>query len=238
MANARLGAALRSLREKKRMSLRALEKPVGLSFTTIGDRERGLGRDLDDEELDAYLKAVGATRKDLEREMGQVVVPTRITDTIPLLPTIASAGRAWLDRGDAQDFPDGTKQVPRGRRATHPAAFAVTVEGTSMQPLFQPGDIIVCEPIEDEEDADRLQDGRVVVAWTHPAVGQSQGKAIKPPDGLQLIPPAGFVGRWEWRADRSAVIRKDNGHHQAVWIPAVHDGRVFLAVVAEFTRAV
>jgi transcriptional regulator with XRE-family HTH domain len=229
--------ALRRMREARSLSLRDLEDAMGVSFTTIGARERGkLG--LDDDDVDAYLKAIKADRRELEKTLATIVVQPKATDTIPLLPTIASAGRAWLDRGDAQDFPDGTKQVPRGRRATHPAAFAVTVEGTSMQPLFQPGDIIVCEPIEDEEDVDRLQDGRVVVAWTHPAVQQSQGKAIKTPDGLQLIPPAGFVGRWEWRADRSAVIRKDNGHHQAVWIPAAHDGRVFLAVVVEFTRAV
>jgi hypothetical protein len=237
MDHARIGIALRRMRTERNLSLRDLEKSIGQTNVTIGSRERGRLR-WDDDDIDAYLKAIGATRRDLERAIADVVVPTKATDTIPLLPTIASAGRAWLDRGDAQDFPDGTKQVPRGRRATHPAAFAVTVEGTSMQPLFQPGDIIVCEPIEDEEDVDRLQDGRVVVCWTHPAVQQSQGKTIKTPDGLQLIPPAGFVGRWEWRADRSAVIRKDNGHHHAVWIPAAHDGRVFLAVVVEFTRAV
>jgi transcriptional regulator with XRE-family HTH domain len=237
MANPKLGLALRELRKAKKLGIREVAQRTGVHFTTVSARERGeLG--LEDDDIDAYLKAIGATRRDLERAIADVVVPTKATDTIPLLPTIASAGRAWLDRGDAQDFPDGTKQVPRGRRATHPAAFAVTVEGTSMQPLFQPGDIIVCEPIEDEEDVDRLQDGRLVVCWTHPAVQQSQGKVIKPPDGLQLIPPAGFVGRWEWRPDRSAVIRKDNGHHQAVWIPAAHDGRVFLAVVVEFTRAV
>jgi len=237
MANARLGAALRALREKKRMSLRDLEKPVGLSFTTIGDRERGLGRELDDTEIDAYLKAIGATRKDLEKSLAEVKLSPRTSPTIPLLANLASAGRYWIDRGDNHEFPDGTRHIPRGVRVTHPQAFAVPVEGDSMEPFFRAGDVIMCEPIEDEEDRGRLRQGAVVVAWTSPSVAQS-AKGKKPPKDTILIPPGGVVGKWEWQPDQSAILRKDNSHHQAVWIPAEHDGRVLLAVVVEFNRAV
>jgi transcriptional regulator with XRE-family HTH domain len=236
MGNARLGTALRTLRERKRVSLRALETAMGMSFTTIADRERGLGRDLDDDEIDAYLKAVGATREDLQSVVATVRVPSRPTDTIPLLPSIASAGRAWLDRGDAQDFPGDTRPIPRGPFTTHPAAFAITVEGTSMEPYFKSGEVIVCEPIEDENDVARLQNDRTVVAWISPAVKQSS--LGKPPQGAEMATPAGCIGSWEWLPDHSGLLRKKNTTHKPVWIPAKHDGRVFLAVVVAATRPV
>lgn len=106
-----------------------------------------------------------------------------------------------------------------------------------MEPFFKAGDVILCEPIEDEEDRGRLRQGAVVVAWVAPGVIQSS-KTKQPPKGTTLIPPGGVVGRWEWQPDHSAILRKDNGQHQSVWIPAKHDSKVLIAVVVEFTRRV
>lgn len=197
MDHIRLGMAMRRMREERRLSLRDLEKSIGQSNVTIGFRERGKLR-WDDDDIDAFLKAIGATRKDLQSALAELPVERKISPTIPMIPTLAAAGRYWIDRGDAHEYPDGTRQIPRGVHTTHPQAFAVPVEGESMEPFFKAGDVILCEPIEDEEDRGRLRQGAVVVAWVAPGVIQSS-KTRQPPKGAALIPPGGVVGRWEWQ---------------------------------------
>lgn len=139
MDHQRIGSALRRMREQRELSLRDIEEAIGTAFTTIGMRERGKLR-WDDDDIDSYLKAIGATRKDLEHALAELPVSRKISATIPLIPTLASAGRYWVDRGDAHEYPDGTRQIPRGVHTTHPQAFAVPVEGESMEPFFKAGD--------------------------------------------------------------------------------------------------
>jgi transcriptional regulator with XRE-family HTH domain len=234
MANPHIAAALRWLRKRRNMTMQQVAARVRVHTTTISARERAeLG--MDDDDIDAYLKAIGASRQDYTAALATVRIVPKPTESIPLLPSIASAGQAWLDRGDAQEFPGDVRPVPRGRFATHPAAFAVTVEGNSMAPYFQSGDVIICEPVEDDEWM-RLQDGRTVVAWVSPAVKQSSlGRA---PSGTMHVSPAGNVGTWEWQSDGSALLRKKNAEHRPVWLPAVHDGNIFLAMVVEVSRPV
>jgi transcriptional regulator with XRE-family HTH domain len=126
MSSDRISAALRKMRERAGLSQREVGEKIGRSHVAVGARERE-GFNWQEEDVDEYLAAIGATRQDLAKMLSDV----RVTPgpTIPLIPSLASAGRYWVDRDDAQEYPDGTRQIPRGVHTTHPQAFAVPVEG-------------------------------------------------------------------------------------------------------------
>lgn len=114
MDHVRIGQAMRRMREQRNLSQRDLEKAIGQHNVTIGMRERGKLR-WDEDDIDAYLAAIKATRKDLEHALAELPVSRKISATIPLIPSLASAGRYWIDRGDAHEYP-----MERDR---YPAAF-------------------------------------------------------------------------------------------------------------------
>ncbi len=228
--------ALTKARELRGVSQIQAGKLMGLSGVSYGNRERGI-TSITDEWLGQFLSKIDMQREEFDAIVRRIPVQSVTpSEDIPLYPTLASAGkRAFMPEDTGEEW---AEKVPRGTATKHPRAFAARVRGDSMEPRVSDGDVLVCEPIDDEEGLESLQDGRVVVAiGVAPEVRDVDIVNGEPRRATPLpVPTGGMVGVWAWVGGGEAELRKTNKAYQAIRLPARHNGTVRIAVVVELRR--
>lgn len=238
MGTHREAAAMTLLRTETGMNQRDLAKAMGVSQAAISQRETGR-TGIDEEFGRRMLEVMGKSAADWARALATVkpIAEPRASAFIPLYTNVAAAGR-YAFVPDCQDT-TGAKMIDRGD-SQHPCAFATVVHGDSMVPTLHDGDVIVCEPIIDEHDRDRLVDGRVVAVFAPDALGavvgdidnQTRQRKAQP----MPVPQAGAVGRWRWLSSGEAKLEKDNPKAVPLHLPAEHVTTLRVAVVVELRR--
>lgn len=211
-----LGDYIRHLRGLREITLQELASKLGYTHSMLSKKERGEGR-FSQRELDVLSAEFGISTDDLLR--GAKEHRVAVTDTIPVV-NMASAGVVWSEIENQEfDGENGVERVERGG-IKHPKAFGIRVTGDSMHPTVFSGDVLMCEPLEFEEEIPRLVSGRmVVVALRDDRFG----------DSLQ-------VGRWFWKNARSFRLSKDNPKYPQQDFELDRDRVARLAVVVQVRR--
>jgi hypothetical protein len=229
--------AVTKARESRNLSQNEVGHAMGISGVAYGNRERGVTQ-IGEDWLGRFLHTIRMDRAEFDNLVRRIPVQSVTPSAdIPLYPNLASAGkRAFM--------PDETDEawmetVVRGTSSRHPGAFAAKIHGDSMAPLIVHGDVVICEPLDDEDDSE-LYDGRVVVAFgTNVSSTGDYTRVdgeVKPKARAVIVPDGGMIGQWAWLEGRSGELRKVNAKYQPVLIPARHDGTIRLAVVVEVRR--
>jgi SOS-response transcriptional repressor LexA len=228
--------ALIKARQVRGLSQSDAGRAMGISQVSYGNRERGV-TEIGEEWLAQFLDKINMKRAEFDAIVQRVPVQSVTpSEDIPLYPSLASAGkRAFMPEDTGEEW---TEKVPRGTATKHPRAFAARVRGDSMEPKVSDGDVLVCEPIDDEEGLESLQDGRVVVAiGVAPEVRDVDIVNGEPRRATPLpVPTGGMVGVWAWVGGGEAELRKTNKAYQPIRLPARHNGTVRIAVVVELRR--
>ena len=228
--------AIVKARELRGISQRDAGKLMQMSSVAYGNRERG-STVITDDWLLTFLGVIDMKRAEFDAIVKTIpvrsITPSR---DIPLYPNLASAGRRAFVPDDTGE--EWTEKVDRGNATFHPQAFAVKVEGDSMEPRVLHGDVVICEPIDDEYGVQALSDGRMVVVWG----GVSETTDIDRTKDTRrarplIVPSGGMIGLWAW-IEGGAELRKANDKYAPIGIPAQHDGTLRVAVVVEIRRRV
>lgn len=187
---------------------------MGITGSMLGRKERGQGT-FSQREIDIISEVFGVSASEFvesAKTYGNV-------DSIPVIH-MATAGGSW-DHGENQEY-DGATAVERVDRGSvrHPKAFGIRVTGDSMHPSVAAGDLLICEPVEFEDELPRLVSGRMVVVTLR---DERFG------DSLQ-------VGRWVWRNPKGFRLNKDNPKYPAQDYELERDRVARLAVVVQVRR--
>lgn len=166
LSHEQIWAALDRLAERHGFSPSGLARRAGLDATSFNRSKRigpdGRKRWPSTESVSKVLAATGASLDDFLRLIEPAGKPPRAT--IPLVGmTQAGAGRLFTDDGmptgpgwEEIEFPDLGEE----------RAFAVEVQGDSMQPLYRDGDVLIVSPSASLRKGDRvvvrLQSGEVI----------------------------------------------------------------------------
>lgn len=225
--------AVTKARESRGISQRDMGGRMGVSNVAYGNRERG-ATEITDEWLARFLATINMTRVEFDEIVRRVpVAATMLPPTIPLYPSLAAAGRRAFVPDDTQEYP--TDFIPRATSSQHPQAFACRVDGDSMMPDIRPGEIVICEPVDDEFG--EIEDGKVVVVWGDCEETRDVQISEAPRRAKQMIVPSGgMIGQWVWTGGGAAELRKFNPKYPAIKIPAQHDGKLCIGVVVETRR--
>jgi hypothetical protein len=227
--------AITKAREARGLTQREVGERMKLSYVALGNRERGVTT-ITEEWLLAFLVEIGMEREEFLTIVGQVPVHSLTpSEDIPLYPNLASAGkRAFVPEDTGEEW---NTTVDRGNATFHPRAFAVTIEGDSMEPRVLHGDVAICEPVDDEYGVGTLTDGKMVIVFggARETVDyqNSEIRLARP----MVVPTGGMIGLWAWISD-GAELRKANAKYSPIRIPAQHDGTLRIAVVVEIRRRV
>lgn len=164
-----VGERIRYYREKAGLSLDDLAKECGLTGGYLGRLERGEPRYTNPtiDSIDAISKALGVTSvqllygglfgdkqiiesqklDDLLRKMvrpaGATDAPRYIPNDIPIVG-LAKAGRGGFFGDNGIPVDEWTKKIHRPADVDDPNAYAVTVDGDSMEPFIRKGDMLLC----------------------------------------------------------------------------------------------
>lgn len=227
--------ALTKARELRGLSQAEAGVAMGISQVAYGNRERSVTT-ITEDWLAEFLDKIRMERAEFDSIAKRIPVQSLVpSEDIPLYSNLAAAGqRAFVPEDEGDEW---TQTMDRGEISKHPRAFAVRVEGDSMEPRVLHGDIVVCEPVDDEYGIGSLTDGRMVVLWggvSEVTDYQRDGDRKAKP---MIVPTGGMVGLWAW-TDGGAELRKVNTRYQPVSIPAQHDGTLRVAVVVELRRRV
>lgn len=227
--------AITKAREARGLTQREVGDRMKLSYVALGNRERGVTT-ITEEWLFTFLGAIGMNREEFFTLVERVPVHSLApSEDIPLYPSLASAGRrAFVPEDTGEEW---TTTLDRGSATFHPRAFAVTIEGDSMEPRVLHGDVAICEPVDDEDGIGVLTDGRMVLVWG--GVGEVADIQNNEPRRARamIMPTGGMIGLWAW-VSGGAELRKANPKYSAIQIPAQHDGTLRVAVVVEIRRRV
>ena len=220
----RVAATIQSIMDAKGYSARDLAKMLGWSPSTLSKKLSGdlKIRRTDREEIAAVL---GTTADAIDQLAGvpfssppKQAKPKR-DSRIPLINRAAAGAFSQFDSESesANGYADAMNTIDRGT-VEDADAFAVVVDGESMQPTLLPGDIVVFSPA--REGDDRLVDGVVVHIRSTP---ESQGRG------------GNLIGRWFMDHDRrEVVIRKDNPRFPPVILSATaYQDIARIAIAAE-----
>lgn len=233
-------SAITQARELRKLTQREVGDKLGMSYVALGQRERGATR-ITDGWLAKFLNAIEMNRAEFDSIVRHVSVQSLAPSRdIPLYPNLASAGqRAFAPEDEGTEW---TETVERGNATSHKHAFAVRIHGDSMEPLIMHGDIVVCEPVDDEEGMQSLADGRVVVAYGGGVSGSQDFERVdgetKPRAKRIIVPDGGMIGKWAWIGAGAGELQKVNKAYKSVTIPAEHDGTIRFAVVVQLRRNV
>ena len=148
LSHERVWAAIDALAARNALSVSGLAKRAGLDSTAFNRSKRcspdGRLRWPSTESLAKVFEATGATLEDFLALVSGKAAASRPSAAVPLLGFArAGAGGYFDDAG----FPagEGWEQVEiPGRAGEH--AYALTVQGDSMLPLYRDGDVLVVEP--------------------------------------------------------------------------------------------
>jgi SOS-response transcriptional repressor LexA len=232
--------AITKARELRALSQKDVGAAMSISHVAVGSRERGATA-ITSEWLDRFLAVIEMNREEfltlVERVPVHALAPS---EDIPLFPNLASAGkRAFVPDDIGEEW---NETVQRGTATFHPQAFAVKIHGDSMSPMILHDDIVVCEPVSDEDGQGSLSDGRIVIVWGGGVNGNTDylivDGEVKPKARQIVVPDGGMIGRWSWAEGGAGELRKTNQSYQPVRLPAEHDGTVRIAVVVEIRRRV
>ena len=145
-----LALRLKQSRAQARISQRELAKQSGLSQQLISKLENGLVESTAEVfrlaealRIDARWLATG---KGESRSEGNVATGPAITAYVPLISWVAAG--SWRDVADPYPVGEGEGLVPVTCRAG-PNAYALRVQGDSMEPVFPNGSVIIVDPAVD-----------------------------------------------------------------------------------------
>ena len=204
-----VGQKIKNLREAKGLKPKEVALKAGISLTYYYEIEKGR-RKPNVDRLEAIASAIGVT-------LGEMLYDVPGAFPLPkppkgLSPTIPVVGMAQAGKGgffDDQGYPvgEGFDTISR-QDVRDPNAYAVKVEGDSMRPRYDPGDIVVASPMRVIRNGDyvvaRLVDGQVMVKRyresNHTIILESLNPAHAPvvvgKDKLQ------FVHRVVWKKEK------------------------------------
>lgn len=185
---------IRFLREGRNLSISELAERVGIDRSTLSRIESGERKIVADlvQRLANALSVDIATLYDVEPLK---IVPLR---PIPLVSRIPAGDPIEYTNAD---YPAGWAEefVPCPEDVSDPAAFALKVEGQSMEPRFKDGDIVIISPQAKLKDGApvvyRLKNGDCAVKNYH---GGENNEIILCPEnpqkgGVQVFKPSDFV---------------------------------------------
>jgi len=142
-----LALRLKQSRDKAQISQRELAKRSGLSQQLISKLENGLVESTTEVFRLAEALRVDprwlATGKDAGKETENTAEGPFITAYVPLISWVAAG--SWRDVADPYPAGIGEDLVPVTCR-TGPNAFALRVQGDSMEPVFPNGSVIIVDP--------------------------------------------------------------------------------------------
>lgn len=154
-----LGQRLKQAREKAELSQRGLAKRSGLSQQLISKLENGLVESTTEAFALAEALRVNplwlATGKGSPRGNDNVADGPDIMAHVPLVSWVAAGN--WREVVDPYPAGEGERLVPVTRRVGK-NAYALRVQGDSMEPVFPNGSIIIVDP-----DAEPRQGSYVIV---------------------------------------------------------------------------
>jgi len=142
-----LGQRLKQAREKAQISQRGLAKRSGLSQQLISKLENGLVESTT--EVFRLAEALGvdprwlATGKGSQRSEGNVAEGPAIMAYVPLISWVAAGN--WREVVDPYPPGGGESLVPVTCRVGK-NAYALRVQGDSMEPVFPNGSIVIVDP--------------------------------------------------------------------------------------------
>jgi len=141
-----LAQRLKQSRDKARISQRELARRSGLSQQLISKLENGLVESTTEvfrlaEALRVDARWLATGQKGSEEE--NVADGPPITAYVPLISWVAAG--TWRDVADPYPAGVGEAMVPVTCRAG-PNAFALRVQGDSMEPVFPNGSVIIVDP--------------------------------------------------------------------------------------------
>lgn len=157
--NLELGKRLKQIRKLAELTQEAFGKMVGCTGENISDIERGKSRP-----SDALLLNIcrvfrvtktwlleGKSSEQFVRESVEAYYGKNTIDVSDFVPyDIPLLGRAGAGRRvfseDGYPVGEGYRKVHRPYDLFDPNAFAVEVEGDSMSPRYEDGDIVICSP--------------------------------------------------------------------------------------------
>ncbi|MBX9932517.1 MAG: helix-turn-helix transcriptional regulator [Methylobacterium sp.] len=157
LSHEQIWTAIDRLAERYGLSASGLARRAGLDATSFNRSKRigpdGRKRWPSTESVSKVLAATGATLDDFLRLIEVRVGPQRTT--VPLVGmTQAGSGRLFTDEGmptggpgwEEIDFPDLGED----------RAFALEVQGDSMEPLYRDGDVLIVSPTASIRKGDRI----------------------------------------------------------------------------------
>lgn len=193
--------SIRRLRRARDLTMEQLAEAIGTDASTVNKLEKGRMR-ISDRWLPSLMQALGATADEIlsvETEIGssvqhevrpasvEIPLPSKMPNDVPVKGTAAGSHIGGAFQLDIDTIVDWVRRPPALAGAKH--AYALFVEGISMEPRFQPGDLIFIHP----DRPPRVGDAVVV---------QSQNGPHSPIEAM-----IGFLRR---RTERSVIISKLN----------------------------
>jgi len=185
------GDLIRILREKKGLTLREMSEKVGISFSTLGKKERGIVSisELEREQLAEFF---GLSLEEFDKRWKPP--PPGRTRGGPGIPVInrASAGTIVDYEEYGVDSGQGFEYLDWGD-VSEVDAFAVIVVGDSMKPMLHEGDYVVLTPRDAYEETRPVPNGSIVlIRFTQDAGG------------------GGCLCRWHLGKGGEITLTKDN----------------------------
>jgi phage repressor protein C with HTH and peptisase S24 domain len=179
------GDSLREFRKRHGLTQVKLAKLLSINRTYLAQLETGKkvpSVRLQGDIKEAVARYAAEHRPELEQgRMGANVIRDHaygLRARIREVPVVS-----WAAAGEAKDYGDLASQIDEtvGTHVTDPNAFAVILEGDSMEPEFKAGDRVVVAPNVEARTGDavlvKLMDGRVYFKWFHRT--GPEGKAIR-----------------------------------------------------------
>lgn len=151
MKKQNFGDRIKSARIKAGMSQEALADKIGISKQSISAWERGISKKIEGENLVKAAQVLGVSESWIQTGLDsakhlkgfQNIEATLNSAKVPLIDMVAAGD--WCEVADP--YPAGEAEswepcpVPHGENT-----FAVRINGESMAPKFQHGEIIFCDP--------------------------------------------------------------------------------------------
>lgn len=138
---------IRDARKNKNLTQQRLGDLVGVSKTTVSQWEKG-DYAPSGQNLYNLAKALGVSAEWLLSGKGtpdfQNVEPATLGDhKVPVLSYVQAG--VWAEPCEVRDFEGGIEYISTFEDVG-PRTFAIWIKGRSMEPLFEEGDLIVCDP--------------------------------------------------------------------------------------------
>ena len=193
------GRTVRAILRDRDMTQEFLAEKVGISKSYISKKIRGESRWKSRE-----IRAITEFLQIPEEEVAPPSVATRMRGRIPLIG-LAQAGRFVANGGAASQLE--TEEYVDPCDYASKDAFAIKVEGDSMEPCLKHGDIVIVEPVREGGEG-MLTEGCIVVIW------------LNEPDGFGA---GGQIGRWQHVGGKRGRLLKDNTRYQPIDLVLTHE---------------